>query len=89
MRNTILAHAGHACAALTAQGFATWNVEYRRVGNGGGWPSIMEDIMSAYRSVPQLARRYPLDASKNPRHGTSAGGQLALCLAAHEPTIHA
>jgi acetyl esterase/lipase len=27
-----LTHAGHLCAALTAKGVATWNLEYRRVG---------------------------------------------------------
>src|SRR5579872_116183 len=42
-----LAHAGHACAALTGAGFATWHIEYRRVGNpGGGWPGSFEDITS-------------------------------------------
>src|SRR5438045_2159464 len=40
-----LAHAGHACAALTAAtGAASWNVEYRRVGDaGGGWPGTLLD----------------------------------------------
>ena len=34
-----LTHAGHLCEALRAAGLATFNVEYRRVGNpGGGWP---------------------------------------------------
>ncbi len=34
-----LVPSGHLCAALTARGIATWNLEYRRVGNhGGGWP---------------------------------------------------
>src|SRR5881398_4164761 len=38
-----LAHNGHLCAALTARGISTWNVEYRRVGNkGGGWPRSEE-----------------------------------------------
>jgi acetyl esterase/lipase len=83
-----LAHAGHFCAALTALGFVTWNVEYRRVGNeGGGWPGTLEDIVSAYRCLPQLAKRFPLDASKVVVSGHSAGGQLALCMAAHEPSI--
>src|SRR5579864_8847074 len=83
-----LAHAGHLCAALTALGFVTWNVEYRRVGNdGGGWPGTLEDVVSAYRFLPQLAKRYPLDASKVLVMGHSAGGQLALCLAAHQSTI--
>jgi acetyl esterase/lipase len=83
-----LAHAGHLCAALTILGFATWNVEYRRVGDkGGGWPGTLEDIVSANRFLPQLAKRYPLDTSRLLVMGHSAGGQLALCLAAHQPSI--
>lgn len=83
-----LGHAGHLCAALTAKGLATWNVEYRRVGNaGGGWPGTFEDVRNAYRFLPQLARRYPLDSAKILVMGHSAGGELALCLAAHEPSL--
>jgi acetyl esterase/lipase len=83
-----LSHAGHLCAALSQKGFATWNVEYRRVGNpGGGWPGSFEDIRNAYRFIPQLGKRYNLDASKVLVMGHSAGGQLALCLAAHEPAL--
>jgi acetyl esterase/lipase len=83
-----LKHAGHLCAALTAKGIATWNVEYRRVGNtGGGWPGTFEDIAKAFRYIPQIASRYNLDSKKMMVAGHSAGGQLALCLAAHEPTV--
>lgn len=83
-----LAHAGHLCAALTAKGLATWNVEYRRVGNpGGGWPGTFEDIRTAYRMLPQIAKRYDLDLARTLVMGHSAGGQLALCLAAHEFSI--
>jgi acetyl esterase/lipase len=83
-----LAHAGHLCAAITQLGFATWNVEYRRVGNeGGGWPGTLEDVVSAYRFVPQMAKHHPLDASRVLVMGHSAGGQLALCMAAHEPSV--
>ena len=83
-----LAHAGHLCAALTTKGIATWNVEYRRVGNpGGGWPGTFEDIRDAYCFVTQLAKRYSLDPAKVLAIGHSAGGQLALCLAAHEPSV--
>jgi acetyl esterase/lipase len=83
-----LAHAGHLCAALTAAGLATWNIEYRRVGNpGGGWPGTFEDIRSAYRFLPQLAQRYSLAASKFLVMGHSAGAQLALCLAGHETSL--
>lgn len=85
-----LAHAGHLCAALTAKGLATWNVEYRRVGNpGGGWPGTFEDIANAYRFLPQIAKRYNLDATRVVVIGHSAGGQLALSLAAHERSVKA
>jgi len=83
-----LGHAGHLCAALTSKGLATWNVEYRRVGNdGGGWPGTFEDVRNAYRFLPHLAQRYKLDATKVLVMGHSAGGELALCLAAHEPLL--
>jgi acetyl esterase/lipase len=83
-----LKHAGHLCAALTGKGLATWNVEYRRIGNpGGGWPGSFEDILRAYRHIPQVAKQYKLDPNRIVVVGHSAGGQLALCLAAHEPTV--
>ncbi len=82
-----LAHAGHLCAALTAKGVASWNLEYRRVGNAGGaWPGTFDDIAAGFRFLPQISRRYQLDAGNIVVLGHSAGGQLALCLAAHEPT---
>lgn len=83
-----LAHAGHLCAALTAKGLATWNLEYRRVGNdGGGWPGTFEDIVNGYRFLPQISKRYNLDTNRLIVMGHSAGGQLALCLAAHERSV--
>src|SRR2546427_6036545 len=83
-----LAHAGHVCAALTAKGLATWNLEYRRVGNpGGGWPGTFEDIRNGHRFLPQIAKRYNLDPARVLVMGHSAGGQLALCLTAHEPSV--
>jgi len=83
-----LQHIGHLCAALTAKGLATWNVEYRRAGNkGGGWPGTFEDIARASRFLPQIAKRYNFDPARTLVIGHSAGGQLALCLAAHEPSI--
>jgi acetyl esterase/lipase len=83
-----LDHAGHLCAALTAKGLATANLEYRRVGNeGGGWPGTFEDIRSAYNFLLQNAERHNLSPEKIVVTGHSAGGQLALCLAAHEPRL--
>ncbi len=45
-----LGYMGHLCAALTAKGIATANLEYRRVGNaGGGWPGTFADMRAAYQ----------------------------------------
>ena len=85
-----LAHAGHLCEALRAAGVTTFNVEYRRVGNaGGGWPGTFDDIRAAYRFVQQQAARFRVDSTRLAVMGPSAGGQLALCLAAHEPSVRA
>lgn len=83
-----LAHAGHLCEALRVQGIATFNLEYRRVGNsGGGWPGTFDDVRSGYRFVQQSAQKLNLDLKRFVAMGHSAGGQLALCLAAHEPRL--
>lgn len=83
-----LDHAGHLCAALTATGLATANLEYRRVGNeGGGWPGTFADIRSAYHFLRQNALPYRFERENILVMGHSAGGQLALCLAAHEPSL--
>ena len=80
-----LEYLGHLCAALAAKGITTANVEYRRVGNaGGGWPGTFADVRSAHQFVVQNAARYGIDAKGVIVVGHSAGGQLALCLAAHE-----
>jgi len=85
-----LTHAGHLCDALKKAGIATWNVEYRRVGNpGGGWPGTFDDLRNAYRALygHQDDMLVKLDLTRLCVAGHSAGGQLALCLAAHEPAI--
>ena len=78
-----LAHFAHAAAALTAEGFATWNIEYRRVGDaGGGWPGTLLDVAAATDYARTLAATYPLDLDRVVALGHSAGGQLAAWLAA-------
>ena len=82
-----LTHAGHLCEAVRAQGVATFNVEYRRVGNeGGGWPGTFADIRAAFRFVRQDSK-FNLKVDRLVVMGHSAGGELALCLAAHETSL--
>jgi len=86
-----LTHVAHLCHALKKEGVATWNVEYRRVGqSGGGWPGTFEDIRSAFRALTRCAEeslKGVVDLKRVCVAGYSAGGQLALCLAAHEPSV--
>ena len=83
-----LEYAGHLCASLTAKGIVTANLEYRRLGDaGGGWPATFADVCAAYYCLTQNTRRYNFDAQRVVVIGHSAGGQLALCLAAHESAI--
>lgn len=83
-----LLYMGHLCAALTAKGLAAANLEYRRVGNpGGGWPGTFADIRAAFQFLMQNAGRYAFDRKRVVAIGHSAGGQLALCLAAREAEV--
>jgi len=78
-----LEHIGHLCAALTAAGFATWNLEYRRLGDpGGGWPNTLLDVARGADYLREVSTRYPLDLNRLLAVGHSAGGHLALWLAA-------
>lgn len=67
--------------ALAGLGWATWNVEYRRLGVGGGWPGSGHDVATAARFVPQL----PGIETGSPvvLLGHSAGGYLALWASGH------
>ncbi len=67
--------------ALTHEGFATWNVEYRRLGeDGGGYPGTFQDVAAATDLLRRLESRH-LDLTRVTTMGHSAGGQLALWLA--------
>lgn len=61
-------------ADLAARGFAAWNIEYRRVGNGGGWPTTADDIAAAIDHLAAL----DVDTSAVVAIGHSAGGHLAV-----------
>jgi acetyl esterase/lipase len=78
-----LDHLGHLCRELARQGIASWSLEYRRLGHaGGGWPGSCEDVRDGAAYLRTLAGRYPLDPDRAVALGHSAGGQLALWLAA-------
>jgi acetyl esterase/lipase len=64
---------------LARRGWATWNVEYRRAGTGGGVPETLDDVGAAVAALGRLDAR--LDPTPPVLIGHSAGGQLALCAA--------
>ena len=66
-------------ADLVAAGYAAVNVEYRRVGGGGGWPATFDDVAAA---VDLLADALPAPSGPVEAVGHSAGGHLATWLAA-------
>lgn len=73
----------NAARDLQSDGVAVWNVEYRRVGNGGGWATTFSDVAGAVDFVADLRRRAPDLALDNVVvAGHSAGGQLAVWAAA-------
>ena len=78
-----IAHNARFAEALAESGMAVWNLEYRRVGNdGGGWPGTFEDIAHGADHLRVLAKEYPLDLERTISIGHSAGGHLALWVAA-------
>ncbi len=71
---------------LAARGWASWNVEYRRVGTGGGGDQTLADVSRAIDALVALGE--PADGGNVIVIGHSAGGQLALC-AARAPAVNA
>jgi acetyl esterase/lipase len=67
---------------LARRGWAAWNLEYRRLGAGGGWPTTGEDVALGIDHLVALAPVYHLDLGRVALVGHSAGGQLALWAAA-------
>nr|WP_206038195.1 prolyl oligopeptidase family serine peptidase [Rhodococcus sp. HNM0569] len=69
---------------LARRGVAAWNVEYRRVGAGGGWAETSADIeaaLAATASVLPSRSAVPLDTADVRLVGHSAGAQLAAWVA--------
>jgi acetyl esterase/lipase len=62
---------------LAAQGMAAWNLEYRRAGNGGGWPNTFIDVLAGIDMLHDLAAKHSLNLGPVVALGHSAGGHLA------------
>lgn len=69
-------------AALADHGFAVALPEFRRVGGGGEWPVIGDDVTEALRVIPRMVAAHAeshIDAAAPVTLvGHSAGGHLAL-----------
>ena len=82
---------------LARRGWASWNIEYRRVGfkandyvaqDGAGWPGTFQDVATALDKLADVAAELEqtpataqLDLQRVVLIGHSAGGHLALWLA--------
>ncbi len=73
---------GQLAQAIAAHNAAVWNIEYRRLGDGGGWPHTFLDVGAALDFLRTLAEPFNLDLQHVVTAGHSAGGHLALWLAA-------
>jgi acetyl esterase/lipase len=68
---------------LKAKGIATWDIEYRRLGQAGsGWPGTYLDVGSAVDYLRSIAAQHHLDLTRVIVVGHSNGGLLAMWVAA-------
>lgn len=64
---------------LVDRGMAVYNIEYRRVGSGGGWPTTFDDVSHALDHVVELNEQFPEFSTDDELVvGHSAGAQLAM-----------
>jgi acetyl esterase/lipase len=68
---------------LAARGWTAWNIEYRRLGNGGGVPATLDDVGAAIDHLASLG----LDGGRVVAIGHSAGGHLAAMAATREDPL--
>jgi acetyl esterase/lipase len=61
-------------ADLAERGYTAWNLEYRRVGGGGGRPATFDDVAAGIDALAGL----DVDTSTVITLGHSAGGHLAV-----------
>jgi acetyl esterase/lipase len=66
---------------LVKDGIAVWNIEYRLLEDGGGWPMTFADVATAIDLLPTVNKtkaRGRLDLGTVVTFGPSAGGHLAV-----------
>ncbi len=64
--------------ALVAEGWNVWQIEYRQVPNGGGWPGTLDDTAAAIDYLALAADDFGTDLGPIITVGHSAGGHLAV-----------
>ena len=63
---------------LAAHGMAAWNLEYRRAGNGGGWPHTFSDVLAGIDRLRGISAEHGFGLERVVALGHSAGGHLAV-----------
>lgn len=73
---------------LCDHGVACWNIEYRALDSGGGWPTTYADVCDAidHLIVLKLSAAPMLDLDRVYLVGHSAGGQLAALALGQSPS---
>jgi acetyl esterase/lipase len=67
---------------LRRRGMGVWNIDYRVIENGNGYPHVFDDAWAAIHALTIQGRQYPLDVNRVVAVGHSAGGHLGLWYAA-------
>lgn len=70
---------------LPANGWAALNIEYRRVGDGGGYPATLDDVGAAVDALADVDVALDLDHVVTIGH--SAGGHLAAWAATRDDRV--
>ena len=64
--------------ALVARRWNVWQVEYRQLPNGGGWPGTLDDTAAAIEHLAVVASTLGIESGPVIAVGHSAGGHLAV-----------
>ncbi len=76
----------HVSDDLRKRGIAVWNIDYRVIENGNGFPHVFDDTWAAIHALTIQGRELGLDPNRAVAVGHSAGGHLALWYAAKRRT---